>query len=135
MSLQGAEVVLQTVELIDSGNFVLQEQDNTKASPAPKITKEIQQINWDKSAEDVHNLIRGLSPYPGAFFYHNNKLIKVYASRLSDEQLNAGEIRQTKTEMFIGCSEGALQILSLQQEGKKRMTTEEFLRGYSFSTK
>lgn len=135
MSLQGAEVVLKTVEMIESGNFVLQEQDNSKASPAPKITKEIQQITWDDTAEDVHNLIRGLSPYPGAYFHHNDKLIKVYASKLSSEKLEAGEVKQTKTELFIGCGEGTLQILELQQEGKKRLTTEEFLRGYSFDNK
>lgn len=132
MSLQGAEVVLKTVEMIESGNFVLQEQDNSKASPAPKITKETQLIDWNKPAVEVHNLIRGLSPYPGAFFYNNGKLIKVFASKISGEKLNAGEIKQTRTELFIGCSEIALQILELQQEGKRRMSTEEFLRGFSF---
>lgn len=132
MSKQGAEVVLKTVELIESGNFVLQEQDNSKASPAPKITREIQQISWDKPAREIHNLIKGLSPYPGAFFNKNDKLIKVYASKMISEKLNPGEIRQTKTELFIGCSDKTLQILELQQEGKRRMRTEEFLRGFNF---
>jgi methionyl-tRNA formyltransferase len=132
MSLQGAEIVFKTVEMIETGNFVLQEQDNSKASPAPKITREIQQIDWNKTAWEINNLIKGLSPSPGAFFYHNNKLIKIYASKLSKEKLNPGEIRQTKTELFAGCGEGSLEILELQLEGKKRMHTEEFLRGYNF---
>ncbi len=132
MSVRGAEVVYKTVEMIESGDFVLNEQDNSKASPAPKITRETQQIDWNKPAAVIHNLVRGLSPYPGAFFFHNNKLIKIYASKLSNEKLNSGEIRQTKTELFIGCGEDALQILELQLEGKKRMHTEEFLRGYRF---
>jgi len=132
MSELGAEVVLKTVEMVESGNFSLMEQDGSKASPAPKITKEIQEIGWNRPAIEIHNLIRGLSPYPGAFFYHNEKLIKVYTSRLSEVKLNPGEIKQTKTDLYIGCSEGTLQILELQQEGKKRMHTEEFLRGYIF---
>ena len=132
MSELGAEVVLKTVEIIESGNFTLKEQDNSKASPAPKITKEIQQIDWNNSAEEIHNLIRGLSPYPGAFFHFSDKLIKIYSTKLSKEKLSPSEIKQTKTELFIGCGEDSLQILELQQEGKRRMHTEEFLRGFSF---
>jgi len=134
MSEQGAEVVMKTVEMIESGNFTLQEQDNSKASPAPKITNEIRHINWNRTSAEVHNLIRGLSPYPGAFFYHKNKLIKVFVSKLSNEELTHGEIKQAKTELFIGCSKGAIQILALQQEGKRRMSTEEFLRGFNFES-
>ncbi len=132
MSSLGAEVVLKTVGMIESGNFVLKEQDNSKASPAPKITREVQEINWNKPVSEINNLVRGLSPYPGAFFYHNNKLIKIYSSKPSEENLGPGEVKQTKTELFIGCAKGSLQILELQQEGKRRMHTEEFLRGYSF---
>ncbi len=132
MSIRGAEAVLKTVEMIESGDFVLKEQDNLKASPAPKITRETQEIDWNKTASEIHNLIRGLSPYPAAFFYNNSKLIKIYSSKLSDEKLDPGKIKQTKTELFIGCGEGSLEIMELQQEGKKRMHTEEFLRGYNF---
>ncbi len=132
MSLMGAEVVFKTVEMIETGNFVLQEQDNLKASPAPKITRETQQIDWNKPAGEIHNLIRGLSPYPGAFFFRDNKLIKIYTSKLSEEKLNPGEIKRTKAGLFIGAGEGSLEILELQLEGKKRMHTEEFLRGFSF---
>jgi methionyl-tRNA formyltransferase len=132
MSIRGAEAVLKTVEMIESGDFVLKEQDNSKASPAPKITRETQEIDWNKKASEIHNLIRGLSPYPAAFFYNNSKLIKIYSSKLSDEKLDPGKIKQTKTELFIGCGEGSLEIMELQQEGKKRMHAEEFLRGYNF---
>jgi methionyl-tRNA formyltransferase len=132
MSELGSEVVLKTVEMIDSENFILREQNNSKASPAPKITKEIQQIDWKKSAIEIHNLIRGLSPYPGAFFHFNDKLIKIYSSKISLEKLNPSEIKQTKTELYVGCGKDSLQILELQQEGKRRMHTEEFLRGFNF---
>lgn len=132
MSELGAEAVYKTVSMIESGNFILKEQNNLLASPAPKITREIQQINWNLPAADVHNLIRGLSPYPGAFFYHNDKLLKIYSSKIINKKLNPGEISQTRTELYIGCGAETLEILELQQEGKRRMKTDEFLRGYHF---
>lgn len=133
MSLVGAEVVLKTVDLIDSGNIELKKQDDGLASPAPKITKETGKIDWTKRAEEIHNLVRGLSPFPGAYFYHNDRQIKIYKTKFSDsENLKPSEIKQTKKELYIGTGDGTLEILELQQEGKKRMTTEEFLRGFSF---
>lgn len=134
MSELGAKIVLSTVNLIENGNFELKKQDDSLASPAPKITKEICLIDWNKSAWEVHNLVRGLSPYPAAFFIHNEKIIKVYKTEIAkDLTLKTGEIHQTKTELIIGCGKDALRILEIQQEGKKRMNVEEFLRGFSFS--
>lgn len=131
MSLIGAELVLKTLTMIESGNFELQAQDDSLASPAPKITKEICLIDFHKSAAEIHNLIRGLSPHPVAYFLHNNKVIKVYKSEVVlDLNLKPGEPHQTKTELFIGCGKNALKILEIQQEGKRRMNTEEFLRGF-----
>ena len=132
MSLIGAEVVRKTVELIETDKVVVTEQDNSLASPAPKITKEICEINWNQKASEIHNLIRGLSPYPGAYFKKTGLIYKVYLSKvLNLPELSPGEIKQTKKELFIGCGEGTLQIYDIQPEGRKRMTTEEFLRGYS----
>lgn len=138
MSELGAKLVLETVNLIvrqdsfgESGNYELKKQDDSLASPAPKITKEICEINWNKSANDIHNLVRGLSPYPAAFFIHKDKVIKVYRTEvLEKNNLKPFEIEQTKTELFIGCGINALRILELQQEGKSRMSVEEFLRGF-----
>ncbi len=71
LSELGADVIMQTISLIESGNYQLLPQDDSLASPAPKITKEICKIDWNKPAEEIHNLVRGLSPYPAAFFIHN----------------------------------------------------------------
>ncbi len=68
MSLVGADLVLKTVKIIEEGNYELKIQDNSLATPAPKITKEICEIDWKKSANEIHNLVRGLSPIPGAYF-------------------------------------------------------------------
>ena len=132
MSLLGAEVVLKTVDLIESGNYELQKQDNSLATPAPKISKELGEIDWNKPARQIHNLIRGLSPFPDAYFIHNGAKYKVFKSVVVESvKLLPGEIKQTKNEIFIGCSDNALQILELQPEGRKRMTADAFLRGYS----
>ena len=134
MSVVGSELVLKTVQLIETGKYQLQQQNDSLASPAPKITKEICLIDWNKSAWEVHNLVRGLSPYPAAFFIHNNKMIKIYRTEIvKDLKLKPAEFYQTKTELIIGCGKEALRILEIQQEGKKHMGIEEFLRGFSFS--
>ncbi|RPI64021.1 MAG: methionyl-tRNA formyltransferase [Ignavibacteriales bacterium] len=131
MSLIGAEIVLQTVNLIESGNYELQQQNDSLASPAPKITKEICLIDFQKTAGEIHNLVRGLSPHPVAYFLHNNKVIKIYKTEIvKDVKLKPSEFHQTKTELLIGCGKDALRILEIQQEGKKRMNVEEFLRGF-----
>ena len=133
MSIVGAEAVLKTVYLIENGYDNLLKQNDSAASPAPKISKEIAKINWQRNVRDVHNLIRGLSPYPGAYFYHNEKQIKIYRSKISNaESLKPGEIKHTKKELYIGCAEGTIDVLELQQEGKKKLKAEEFLRGFSF---
>lgn len=131
MSLVGADLVLKTVRMIQSGNVELKAQDDLLASPAPKILKETCLINWNKPALEIHNLVRGLSPHPVAYFVHSNKVIKIYKSEVvKNLQLKPAEIHQTKSELFIGCGKDALKILEIQQEGKKRMKTEEFLRGF-----
>ena len=134
MSLLGAEVVLKTVNTIESGIINLLKQDSSLATPAPKIRKELGEIDWNKTAQQIHNLVRGLSPFPGAYFRHNNLKYKIFKSSIENSvKLSPGEIKQTKNEIFIGCSDSALQILELQPEGRKRMTADAFLRGYSLN--
>ena len=134
LSLLGAEVVLETVNLIENGTAQMQKQSDELASPAPKITKENMQINWNESAEEIHNLIRAFSPFPGAFFTHHEKLIKVYRTKIDNSMnLAAGKILEKRDQLFVGCSKGSIEILEIQSEGRKKMTIAEFLRGHSFS--
>ena len=77
MSAAGAELVLKTVNAVAEGNFTLSEQDNTLATLAPKITNEICLIDWNKSASEIDNLVRGLSPFPCAYFMYNDKKVKI----------------------------------------------------------
>ena len=133
MNELGAKLVLDTVNLIESGNYELRQQDDSLASPAPKITKEICLIDWNKSAKEIHNLVRGLSPHPAAYFSYNDKVIKIYKTEFASRiNLKPFQFYQTKSELIIGCGKEALRILEIQQEGKKRMNIAEFLRGFSF---
>jgi methionyl-tRNA formyltransferase len=140
----GAELVVKTVKSIAEGNAPSIPQatiakDNLKE--APKIFKETCHINWNKSAETIHNLIRGLSPYPAAFFNlkAENKPdlnIKVYSSmpEVIPHSMAPGSIvSDNKKTLKIACSNGFVHILELQAAGKKRMNTEDFLRGFKLS--
>ena len=134
MSLLGADLVLRTIELIESGNYELKQQDDSIASSAPKITREICKIDWNKTALEIHNLVRGLSPHPAAFFNYNDKVLKIYKTEIVEKKdLKSFQILQTKTELEIGCGKDAIRVLEIQQEGKKRMGIEEFLRGFKFN--
>jgi methionyl-tRNA formyltransferase len=134
LSIIGAEVVIETIDLINSDNFTLQDQDITLASHAPKINKENGLIDWHKPAFNINNLIRGLSPYPGAYFYFKDKLIKIYNGSVNKEKvLKPGEILSSKEELIIGCGKYSLNVLELQQEGRKKLSVTEFLRGFNFS--
>lgn len=134
LSLIGANAVLETVNSIEDGTAQMQEQSNELATPAPKITKEMMQINWNKSTEEIHNLVRAFSPYPGAFFIYGEKLVKIFKTRIDNTiRLSQGEILEKKDKLFVGCTDGNLEILEIQFEGRKKMSAAEFLRGYSFS--
>jgi methionyl-tRNA formyltransferase len=102
---------------------------------APKLTKETGKIDWHQPAHSIHNLVRGLSPTPCAHTLLNGKLLKIIESRPLPEHgaLSPGQVETDgKTYLKYGCGKGALQILQLQLEGKKRMPIGEFLKGYRF---
>lgn len=131
MSRAGANLVMETVNLIDSRNVKLIEQDNRSASAAPKITKELCLIDWNNTSDSVHNLVRGLSPFPGAYFIHADKSYKLYKTEIINrDDLSSGQFEQTKKELIVGCESGALKILEIQPEGRKRMSAEQFVIGY-----
>lgn len=137
LKLVGAELALKTVLAIEAETVFTQPQitsDETKE--APKIFKEICQINWNLSADKIHNLVRGLSPYPAAWTIINQKHFKIFKTRINtgkESTLQPGQLETDgKNTLFIKTGTNLLEILELQMEGKKRMTTPELLRGYTF---
>ncbi len=137
----GAEAVCKTVDIIAEGNVNAIEQDSIRTvglHPAPKITKEFCQINWNAKSVDIHNLIRGLSPYPAAWCYLKDEITaKIFTSSYSIEKhnLNAGAfVSDNKSFLKVATQDGFVSILELQMQGKKRMAIRDFLNGFKFNT-
>ncbi|HTB06601.1 MAG TPA: methionyl-tRNA formyltransferase [Bacteroidia bacterium] len=139
----GAELVVKTVDSIaDNIIHPIKQEAETVLKAAPKIFRENCKINWNKSAEEVYNLIRGLSPYPGAWTEIANDKgdktsLKIYKTAKSlATSLPMGTIAvNDKNQLLVGCSEGSIEIIELQAEGKKRMKAVDFLRGFPINQK
>tara|TARA_R110002072_G_scaffold3334_1_gene24474 strand:+ start:39680 stop:40579 length:900 start_codon:yes stop_codon:yes gene_type:complete len=134
----GSKLVLKTVEDIAADKVQALPQDESKAlHHAPKIFKETGEINWSNSAESIHNLVRGLSPYPAAWTRFDDKSCKIYKTQFSADQKTNKAIGELQTDnknyIKVQTGEGVLEILELQLEGKKRMKVDDLLRGYKFS--
>jgi len=100
---------------------------------APKIFTETCKIDWNKPVTEVYNLIRGLSPFPAAFTFLNDKMLKIFKSNktLESHSLPAGQLQtDNKTYLRFACADGFIYVTDIQLEGKKRMSVEDFLRGY-----
>lgn len=138
----GSETVLKTLQLIEAENVNPKIQENNdEIKTAYKLDKDNCKINWQQSAREIHNLIRGLSPYPVAWCYFKDNEqewnVKIYESKIIVEEHSepVGKIIATKKELKIAVANGFIQILSLQFPGKKKMTASELLNGMSFSEK
>jgi methionyl-tRNA formyltransferase len=135
----GSEVVVQTVRLIETGNVRTQPQDSSLSSLAPKIFKEDCRIDWNRSAVEVHNHVRGLSPLPGAWTTLGEKVLKVYRTELvrhSGEATLPGMLppgavaRIDPAGLLVRSGDRLISLLEVQLEGKRRMGIAEFLRGF-----
>lgn len=131
----GADAVVDTVRLIARGEAPGLEQDDTLATPAPKIFRADCAIDWSAAARRVHDRIRGLSPHPAAWTLHGAAQLKLYRTRVSDSPAPgpAGTVTVIDGRLIVTCGDGAVEVLELQQEGRRAMTAAEFLRGYTFT--
>jgi methionyl-tRNA formyltransferase len=141
----GAALLVKTIEKLADGRLKEKPQvktvdQNIQDAPAlkhaPKIFTETCRIDWNQPVEIVHNLIRGLSPFPGAFTFLDQKMLKIFrGEKLSiTPNVQPGEyLTDGKTYLRYACADGFFNIKELQLEGKKRMNVEDFLRGYKFS--
>ena len=126
----GRGAVVETLELIVEGNVGTTSQEDEEGTPAPKIFREDCQIDWKRTAEELHNHIRGLSPYPGAFTFRREEQIKILrSSRTTNVGLAPGKLRIDNDQLFVGTGSEELELLELQREGKQKMKTSEFLHG------
>lgn len=140
----GSQLVLKTIDAVIDNSIQSRPQntffDNEKElKPAPKIFKETCEIDWNKPSQEVHNFVRGLSPYPAAwaeFEVKGEKLnFKIFETKIKREthQLNPGEIvTDNKTTLQVAVQDGFIEILDIQLSGKKRMKINDFLNGFTF---
>ena len=136
----GSETVTQTLALLENGKVTTTiQEDNAEIKTAYKLNKENCKIDWHQPATEIHNLIRGLSPYPAAWCFISDKgeewNVKIYQSNivLEAHTLAIGQLVCTKKELKIAVRDGFIQIESLQFPGKKKMKTAEFLNGIQFT--
>jgi methionyl-tRNA formyltransferase len=132
MMVLGAGLVLKSVMAIESGNYKLQKQDDSQATKAPKIFHETCRINFNQPVQKVHDFIRGLSPYPGAWMPFEEGEMKILRSSVLSEQPNLapGEMVHDKKSVRIATADGYLNVIELQVPGKRRMAVADFLNGY-----
>lgn len=133
LKVEGAKLLLSTIDDIQAGKAKAEKQDNEQATYASLLKRSMELIDWKKSARDIHNLIRGFNPAPGAFTkLPDGKNLKIWISKVSDKVSAeaAGTVFEvTKHSFFVACGEGVLEILEVQPESKKRMPAQVFCNG------
>lgn len=130
---QGAALLLEVIDKIAAGTAVAEPQDNEQATYATLLDRSMEHIDWSKTAQEVHNLIRGFNPAPSTFTkLPNGKSLKIWGSKMTDKSsaAAAGTVIETgKHSFFVACGEGVLEITEVQPESKKRMPAQVFLNG------
>lgn len=131
LAILGADLLSKTLTRFENGKVEAVPQNEAEVSFAPMLDKGMCPIDWNKTAQQVHNHVRGLHPWPVATMELQGKKFKVHATRVVEGSGKPGEILGlTKTGLRIACGEGAVEILSLQAEGGKRMAAPDYFRGH-----
>ena len=135
MANLGADMIQETLDMVERGEVKPLKQDDSQASRAPKLTPEHCRIDWSREAVQIKNMIRGLSPSPGAFSFFKGKSLKIFkAETIGDQQFTNGfgEVVESdsKKNVWVRTGKGFLSLLEVQPENKRKMSGEEFIRGY-----
>ena len=131
LAVLGADLLSKTLTRFENGKVPAVPQDESQVSYAPMLDKTMCPIDWTKTAQQVHNQVRGLHPWPIATMELEGKTFKVHATKIVEGSGKPGQVLGlTKTGLRIACGEGAVEILSLQAEGGKRMAAPDYFRGH-----
>jgi methionyl-tRNA formyltransferase len=131
LSELGSSLIVDILGRLEPDGIAAVPQDNSKATLAPLLKKEDGKVDWTMSAKAIHDRVRGLSPWPGAFGRLDGKLIKLLATEPANGTGEPGVLYEPeKNTLVVGAGAGLLRVLTLQPEGKKPMSAEEFLRGH-----
>lgn len=132
LAVLGGELIVETLDKLEKGEIIPQKQDDSLATHTSKITKELCPIDFNKTAYEVHNKVRGLNPWPVAVTEIAGKTVKVYSSRVSDMSGAAGTILSLKP-FIVACGDKSVELIEIQPQGKKRMTVQAFLAGHKLN--
>ena len=133
LAVLGADLLSATLTKIENGTVRAQKQDESLATYAPMLDKSMCPIDWTKTAQQVHNHVRGMNPWPVATMEIKGSRFKVHATAISGETTDAAPgtiLGLTKTGLKVACGEGAVEIRVLQAEGGKRMAAPDYFRGH-----
>jgi methionyl-tRNA formyltransferase len=125
------EASLESLGLLATGGAPRIPQDEARATYAPKLRREHGQIDWSEPAESIERKIRAYNPWPGTFVKVDGRNLKIFSASLVDLTGQPGEILRSDKDLIIAAGQGALSLVEVQLEGKRRMSTPEFLRGYA----
>ena len=134
MAPLGAETLMETIDMLEKGLLNPVKQDDSLSSKVGLLTRDMSAIDWNKSAFEIHNKIRGLYSWPGASTTLNGKTLKIHSAVLSDKTANnkVGEVVNSNGKLIVACGDGkCIELKTVQLEGKKRMEVSAFLNGYS----
>lgn len=138
LTVLGGEAIVEALPLLEKGALTPRKQNSEESCYAPLISKSMGEIDFTKAAVTIDRLIRGMNPWPSAYTYYRGRQLKIWkAVPVSGPEAEAPAtaaqpgtiVRVTKDAFFVVCGDGCLQVLELQLEGKKRMSTHDFLLG------
>jgi methionyl-tRNA formyltransferase len=132
----GADLLIDTLDEIESGEIKAEAQDHDLSSYAPMLNKELGHIDWSLDSSEVHNLIRGVTPWPCAYSFYNNTIIKIWISEkgIDKDYKKPGEIVDISKEgIRVACGKGSILIKELQEVGGKRMSVSSYLNGHTIN--
>lgn len=131
LAQMGGDILVNTLKGIAENTIVPKKQDEEQATHFPMLKKEDGKIDWNKSAKQVHNQIRGVNPWPSAYTTFNDKTIKIWKSEVIEgKSCECGKIVRCDDVLDVACNDGVVRILEMQIPGKKRMSTQIILRGF-----
>lgn len=137
MMIDGAEVLKETIDLIEKGEAPREKQSNEDTCYSPIMNKSLGNIDWNKSAIDIHNLVRGINPWPSAYTTYEGQTMKIWKTKVIDKNSDKEPgtiISVDKEGINVSTSKGIVQIKEIQISGKKRMEVPEYIKGNNINT-
>ena len=137
MMIDGANVLKETIDLIAQGKAPREKQNDDETCYSPIMDKTLGNIDWNKSAKDIHNLVRGVNPWPSAYTTYENQTMKIWKTKVVDKNSDKAPgtiLKVDKEGIEVNTGNGVIQISEIQMSGKKRMVVSEYIKGNTIST-